>query len=99
MHKGGRVHRGTIRHTHIARSCQKSLTLLHMFYHGGNRNQQNGCVTDVDSGFFLCDSSTLMWLSSTLMLALKTFFSSMSSLGTGTLFFLIFLFPNSFILP
>ena len=65
MHKGGRVHKGTICHTQIARSCQKSLTLLHMFYHGGNRNQQNGCVTDVDSGFFLCDSSTLMWLSGT----------------------------------
>ena len=44
------------------------------FSHGGNRNQQEGCVTDVDSGSFICDIGTLMWLSGTLMLAFNTFF-------------------------
>ena len=46
------------------------------FSHGGNRNQQKGvgggCHFDVDSGSFMCDMSTLMWLSGTLMLAFNT---------------------------
>jgi len=42
------------------------------FSHGGNKNQQEGCVTLMWS--FICDIGTLMWLSGTLMLAFNTFF-------------------------
>ena len=47
-------------------SGKLELLMFFTFSHGGERNKQGGCVTDVASGPFKCHFGALMWLHGTL---------------------------------